>query len=183
MLSQCASLSALELGKEIHWDVISCGFMSDVCAGDSLVDVYAKCGNREFARDLFDKKPQWDAVSWDTLIGDYLHTGFVGEALKVSEKMPERDVLSWNKMMAGYAHNRCFDEPPRLFRMIPKWNWVFWNCMLAGNPQNGLVEEAVELLKMPNEIWFRRIRRLLDMHRMRIARKRWSSFNRWNWRL
>lgn len=148
MLSRCASLSALELGKEIHWDVISCGFMSDVYAGNSLVDVYVKCGSREFARDLFDKRPQWDAVYWNTLIAGYSHTGFVDEDWRCLRKclngmwyrgirwlqdMPVIGVLTkprgcfaWYASETGFSGIACLQGIHKMGLLKGPWN--SWKC-------------------------------------------------------
>ncbi|KAJ7279242.1 hypothetical protein O6H91_Y378200 [Diphasiastrum complanatum] len=44
VLKACASLAALEQGKQLYSDIIKRGFQSDVIVGNTLVDMYAKCG-------------------------------------------------------------------------------------------------------------------------------------------
>ncbi|KAJ7540609.1 hypothetical protein O6H91_10G022800 [Diphasiastrum complanatum] len=50
LLKACGSLEALEQGKQLHSDIIKRGFQSDVIVGNTLVDMYAKCGSTEDAR-------------------------------------------------------------------------------------------------------------------------------------
>eukprot|EP01018_Ginkgo_biloba_P002768 Gb_08745 [translate_table: standard] len=101
----CASLEALEQGKEVHEEIIRSGFQSNVFLDNSLVDMYAKCGSIEEARHLFDKMHQRSAVSWTAIVAGYAQSGRVDEALKLFQEMPERDVISWTAMIAGYIQN------------------------------------------------------------------------------
>ncbi len=45
MLNACASVVALEEGRCVHEQIIQSGQDSDVFVGNSLVDMYAKCGS------------------------------------------------------------------------------------------------------------------------------------------
>eukprot|EP01018_Ginkgo_biloba_P013185 Gb_32447 [translate_table: standard] len=87
VLPACATLAALEQGKEIHEEIIKGGFQSDAFVEGALVDMYAKCGSLEIARDLFDKMHQPDVVSWTAMIAGYGMLGCGKEALKLFEEM------------------------------------------------------------------------------------------------
>jgi pentatricopeptide repeat protein len=52
-----------------------------------LIDMYAKCGSIEKARELFDKMHQRDVVSWTAMIAGYAMHGCGKEALKLFEQM------------------------------------------------------------------------------------------------
>eukprot|EP01018_Ginkgo_biloba_P019081 Gb_13190 [translate_table: standard] len=87
VLPACADLAALEKGMEIHEEIIRYGFQSDVFVGNALVDMYAKCGSIEKARDLFDNMKQRDVVTWTAMISGYAQNGQDGEALKLFRQM------------------------------------------------------------------------------------------------
>eukprot|EP01018_Ginkgo_biloba_P029523 Gb_22658 [translate_table: standard] len=87
VLSACASISALGPAKEIHKHIIQTGFESDVFIGSALVDIYAKCGNIEDARNLFDKFPARNMVCWTAMITGYMQNGRGEEALKLFRQM------------------------------------------------------------------------------------------------
>jgi pentatricopeptide repeat protein len=53
-LTACANLAALQQGKEIHNYTIRMGSDNNSFVGSSLLDMYAKCGNIESARQVFD---------------------------------------------------------------------------------------------------------------------------------
>eukprot|EP01018_Ginkgo_biloba_P002599 Gb_38503 [translate_table: standard] len=147
VLPACANLAALKRGMEIHEEIIRSGVESDVFVENALVNMYAKCGSINKARDIFDKMSQRDVVSWNTMIAGYAQNGHVDDALKLFKKMPEPDVVSWNAMIAGYTQNGHVDEALKLFRKIPKPNIVSWNAMIAGYAQNGHDEEALKFFQ------------------------------------
>ncbi|XP_057845753.2 pentatricopeptide repeat-containing protein At4g02750 [Cryptomeria japonica] len=145
VLSVCAKLAALEEGIEIHEEINRRALNSDVCLGNCIIDMYAKCGSVQKARNVFDKMPQLDVVSWNTMIAGYASNGFVFDALKLFLKMPEPDLISWNTMIAGFAQNGFLDEAVDLFEKMPKPNVVSWNTMIAGYVQSGRGEDALKL--------------------------------------
>eukprot|EP00253_Pinus_taeda_P006015 PITA_06015 len=82
-LSTCASLQSLYEGKQVHGHAVRTGFEASVFVGSALVDLYAKCGTLKDARQVFDKMPQRNTVSWTTLMVGYAQNQFGKEALKL----------------------------------------------------------------------------------------------------
>eukprot|EP01018_Ginkgo_biloba_P014272 Gb_03213 [translate_table: standard] len=116
ILAACASLAALEQGKEIHEVIIRSSFYPDIILWNALVDMYAKCGSIEDARDVFDQMPQRNVVSWNAMVAGYAQNGLVEEALELFLKMSERNVVSWTAMISGYAQNGHGKEALKLFQ-------------------------------------------------------------------
>lgn len=83
----CAGMSDLEQGKRIHDYMIRNGFQSDGLLGNALVDMFAKCGSLEDARDVFDKMSQRDIVTWNALIVGYVRNGRYEEAVEAFSMM------------------------------------------------------------------------------------------------
>lgn len=54
VVSACASMVDLGYGRKIHGQVVKLGFESNVFVGTALVDMYAKCGRVDGARQMFD---------------------------------------------------------------------------------------------------------------------------------
>jgi len=109
VLKACAALDYLQLGLEIHGYVIRNGFDLDVVVANALIDIYGKCGRFEDARQVFDKMPQRDVISWNTMISCYMQNGHVDEARGLLVQMQvagiRPDVISWNSIIGGCAQN------------------------------------------------------------------------------
>eukprot|EP01018_Ginkgo_biloba_P018551 Gb_27291 [translate_table: standard] len=118
LLPACANLAALEQGKEIHDEIITSRFQTDVFVESALVHMYAKCGSMEKAREIFDKMHHRNTVSWTAMVAGYAQNGHVEDALKLFQKMPNRDVVSWTAVIAGYAQNGHSEEPLKLFQQM-----------------------------------------------------------------
>eukprot|EP01018_Ginkgo_biloba_P032090 Gb_22770 [translate_table: standard] len=147
VLSACANVAALEQGKKIHEEILRSQFQSNVFVGNALLDMYAKCGSIKNARNVFDRMPQRDVVSWNAMIAGYTQNGHLKEAVKLFRKMPEQNVISWNGMITGYAQNGQVDEALKLFQKMPEQDVVSWNAMIAGYAQNGHGEKALKLFR------------------------------------
>eukprot|EP01018_Ginkgo_biloba_P037440 Gb_29880 [translate_table: standard] len=92
VLKACAGISALQQGKEIHQHIVAVGFESDVFVAAALLDMYAKCGNIEDARNVFDRMRCRDVVSWNAMIAGYARNEHTNEAVKLFNKMQLADV-------------------------------------------------------------------------------------------
>lgn len=147
VLPAYATLGSLEEAVRIHEEIIRNGFVSDVFVANALVGMYAKCGRIETARDMFDKIPEPNMVSWTTMIVGYVQTGCLNEALQLFRNMPERNLFTCTAMITGYAQNGFVDEAFKLFKEIPQPDVVSWNVMIAGFVQSGHGREALEIFQ------------------------------------
>ncbi|XP_057862804.2 pentatricopeptide repeat-containing protein At2g13600 [Cryptomeria japonica] len=116
ILPACAKLRALEQGIDIHQNIVERGFLSDVVIASALVDMYAKCGNIRKARQLFDKMPGRNVISWNAMIVGYTQNGLFDEASRLFNEMPQPDIISWNAMIAGYAQNGFAEKAYETFK-------------------------------------------------------------------
>ncbi|KAI5058728.1 hypothetical protein GOP47_0026898 [Adiantum capillus-veneris] len=92
-LKACGSIGQCDLGQELHAEVERKGILgSDPNLGNTLVDMYTKCGLLDLAQEVFDKLPLKDVVSWTALIVGYSEQGFCDEAIKLFEEMQCEDV-------------------------------------------------------------------------------------------
>jgi pentatricopeptide repeat protein len=87
VLKACASLAALESGQRVHALVIKSVIKPNAVIGCALVDMYARCGSIENAREVFDTWPKEDVVSWNAMIAAYAQHGRGKEAIQVFEEM------------------------------------------------------------------------------------------------
>lgn len=87
ILSACAQLGVLSLGKWVHDLVRSTDFESSIYVSTALIGMYAKCGSIAEARRLFDLMPRKNEVTWNTMISGYGLHGHGQEALNIFSEM------------------------------------------------------------------------------------------------
>lgn len=63
----------LELGKEVHCETVKLGLDLELCLGNALIDMYAKCKQMEDSIKLFDSMRIRDIVTWNTVISACVH--------------------------------------------------------------------------------------------------------------
>ncbi|XP_024967869.1 pentatricopeptide repeat-containing protein At1g15510, chloroplastic [Cynara cardunculus var. scolymus] len=71
VLRTCGGVPDLGRGREVHVHVMRFGFQSDIDVNNSLMTMYAKCGDVYSARLVFDKMPEKDRISWNAMISGY----------------------------------------------------------------------------------------------------------------
>ncbi|KAD6454303.1 hypothetical protein E3N88_09009 [Mikania micrantha] len=92
-----------------------CWFEKDVIIGNAVVDMYAKLGDADSARKLFDKILLKDVVSWNTMITGYGQNGLANEAIDVYHTMVEIEHVTPNQgtlasILPAYAHIGALKE-------------------------------------------------------------------------
>ncbi|KAE8076850.1 hypothetical protein FH972_015474 [Carpinus fangiana] len=93
VLSACSQLGSVGAGERIGNYVESRGFIFNVYVASALLDMYSKCGNISKARQIFNKMPHKDIVSWNSLIAGLAANGFAEDAINLYEKMEEIRVI------------------------------------------------------------------------------------------
>ena len=96
ILKACASPLSLKWGREVHVLIRRDGLESDIRVGTALIQMYAKCGSIEEARQAFDNLTNRNVVSWTETVGTYAQSGSIGST-KVG------DIVTWNVMIGAYA--------------------------------------------------------------------------------
>lgn len=88
----------------------------NVYLGNTIVDMYGRCGLVNLAREMFDQMQERNVVSWNAMIMCYTKVGNLVDARKLFNEMPERDVVSWTAMITGYSQANLQTEAVRLFQ-------------------------------------------------------------------
>lgn len=97
VISACAVAGALDLGKWLHAFIDKRGIKNDLEVSTALVNMYAKCGYIEKAREVFEAMPVKDAKAWSSMIVGFAIHGLARDALETFEQMGEAEVI---KMIA-----------------------------------------------------------------------------------
>ncbi|CAA0830494.1 Pentatricopeptide repeat-containing protein -mitochondrial [Striga hermonthica] len=108
-------LKELRLGKQIHCIAKKIGLDSNVFAGSSILDLYAKLGGLNEALRAFTEINLPNVVSYATLIRAYMREGRFDEARLVFWSMPEKNVVSWNTMISGCSQSGENEEAVNFF--------------------------------------------------------------------
>ncbi|XP_057840840.2 putative pentatricopeptide repeat-containing protein At5g09950 [Cryptomeria japonica] len=92
VLSSCANLNSLEIGKQIHAFVFTCGLELNVSVGNALITSYAKCRSIVQSRQVFERMNKKDLVSWNAIIGGYAQNELTSEAIELFQYMQKTNV-------------------------------------------------------------------------------------------
>ncbi|KAH9306155.1 hypothetical protein KI387_010559, partial [Taxus chinensis] len=161
VLSSCASLPALELGKQVHVHVIRNGFESNIFVGSALLDMYAKCGSIKNARQVFDQMPRRDDVLWNVMISGYGQNGSAEDTLKIFEQMLQAgikpDCITFIGVLSACSHTGLVDKGFYYFNSMSRDYSItpmtdHYACIIDLVGRAGRLDLAEEFLnKMPIE--------------------------------
>ncbi|KAF7816659.1 pentatricopeptide repeat-containing protein [Senna tora] len=87
LLKRCTQLGKLQEGRLVHSHILGSKFRNDLIIQNSILFMYARCGNLEDARRVFDEMPSKDIVTWTSLITGYAQNERAEDALKLFPQM------------------------------------------------------------------------------------------------
>ncbi|KAH9666774.1 putative pentatricopeptide repeat-containing protein [Citrus sinensis] len=122
VLSACAKLKDLDVGKRAHRYVKECKIVPNLILENALTDMYAACGEMGFALEIFGNIKNKDVISWTAIVTGYINRGQVDMARQYFDQMPERDYVLWTAMIDGYLRVNRFREALTLFREMQTSN-------------------------------------------------------------
>jgi pentatricopeptide repeat protein len=155
-LSACANLPSLRYGKEIHGVVVKGAFSPDLFAESALVDMYAKCGNLNSARSVFDKMQGKNEVSWNSIISAYGNHGLLKDCLTLFDQMLENrffpDHVTFLAILSACGHAGQVDIGACYFCSMTEEYGIparmeHYACMVDLFGRAGQLNEAYEMIK------------------------------------
>jgi pentatricopeptide repeat protein len=108
VLKACSVTKDLNLGKQVHGVVVVTGFGTNVFVADTLVVMYAKCGEFAESRKVFDAIQERDVVSWNALFSCYMRRDLCGEAVDLFVEMVAGGIRP-NEFSFSSIINACAD--------------------------------------------------------------------------
>ncbi|KAH7511515.1 hypothetical protein JRO89_XSUnG0195300 [Xanthoceras sorbifolium] len=114
----------LKHGMPIHAHTVLTGFESNKYVQNSLITMYAKCGDLNSSIYIFDGLANKNSVSWNAMIAANAHHGHGEEILKLIAKMRrtglELDQFSFSEGLAATAKLALFEEGQQLHGLAIK---------------------------------------------------------------
>ncbi|XP_042498563.1 pentatricopeptide repeat-containing protein At5g04780, mitochondrial-like [Macadamia integrifolia] len=162
ILNACGRGGDLMKGKEIHGHVFkNAAFNGDVVIGNSLIDMYAKCGFLCSSEKVFVSMQDLNLVTWTTLISCYAFHGKGKQSLDIFEKMEacgfKPNSVTFTAVLASCSHSGLVDHGWRIFESMTsnygmKPMVEHYACMVDLLSRLGYLKEALELIeKMPEQ--------------------------------
>ncbi|KAM7252857.1 hypothetical protein ACFE04_025475 [Oxalis oulophora] len=156
VVSACSHLGSIEHGKWIDSYIKKNSLDLSVPLSNALIDMFAKCGDVENAKEVFNKMGKKCVISWTTLIWGLAANGHCREALNIfdsmcSEKVKPDDVV-FIAVLTACSHGgmvnegqRVFDQMVRDFDIKPRIE--HYGCMVDLLGRAGKLEEAMRFIE------------------------------------
>ncbi|CAA0807116.1 Pentatricopeptide repeat-containing protein -mitochondrial [Striga hermonthica] len=122
VLHACSNLAALSRGQAVQGHVIKSGFLAYCYVGNSLVNMYAKCGDILDARRAFEDIPLKDLISWNTMLFAFGLHGQSVRALRVLKEISASglrpDKVTFIGLLMACSHSGLIDKGISLFESM-----------------------------------------------------------------
>ncbi|KAG0463728.1 hypothetical protein HPP92_019797 [Vanilla planifolia] len=158
MLSTCRSSASLSLGGSFHCLELQMGFNSYTHVLNALISMYSKCGSMECARNIFDRMPFRDLISWNSMIFAYSQYGLATEAIHLLKEMDKHkiapDRVSFLGAISSCRHAGHVKEAWDCFSLMLEHGIEpgsdHYSCIVDLLGKAGLLEEALNFInRMP----------------------------------
>ncbi|CAL5395446.1 unnamed protein product [Camellia sinensis] len=156
VISACAHLGALDRAKWIHIYVNNHGFGEALAVNNALIDMYAKCGSVEGAREVFHRLRKKNVISWTSMISAFAIHGDASNALKLFHRMKTENInpngVTFVGVLYACSHAGLVEEGRKIFasmvneyKITPKHE--HYGCMVDLFGRANLIREALELVE------------------------------------
>nr|CAB3445308.1 unnamed protein product [Digitaria exilis]CAB3448565.1 unnamed protein product [Digitaria exilis] len=155
VLSGCADIGALDLGRVIHGYGSKCNASRNIIVSNALMDMYAKSGSVEMAYSVFQEVQSKDAFTWTTMISCFTVQGDGKKALELFWGMLRSGVVpnsvTFVSVLSSCSHAGLIEEGRELFGTMRRIYNIepqlqHYGCMIDLLGRGGLLEEAEALI-------------------------------------
>jgi len=165
IVSACAEVGALGLGMWAHRLVVRQGLERNVRAANSLIDMYARCGQAELAAQVFRSLRKRTVVSWNSMVVGFAANGRCTNAIELFEEMRRQgfkpDAVTLTGVLTACSHAGLTEQGLSYYDLMTTQYGVparmeHYGCVVDLLGRAGRLDEAmrvVETLPMrPNEV-------------------------------
>lgn len=152
----CAKLGSIHKARLVHDFLTRNNFLLDVILGTAMIDMYAKCGSIDSAREIFDRMRQKNVISWSAMIAAYGYHGQGKKALDLFPRMLSSGVspnrITFVSLLYACSHTGLVEEGFRLFSSM--WDDFavrpdvkHCTCMVDLLGRAGRLDEALKFIE------------------------------------
>lgn len=156
VISACGNLGVLNQGKWIHGYIDRNEFRGAVSINNALIDMYAKCGSLECAREVFENMGKRNVITWTTMINAFAMHGDAKSALDYFQRMKVENIqpnaVTFVGLLYACSHVGLVEEGKGIFKsmvddygIIPKHE--HYGCMVDLLGRAKCLREALELVE------------------------------------
>ncbi|KAI5679874.1 hypothetical protein M9H77_01101 [Catharanthus roseus] len=167
ILSACAQLGTLELGKWIHSYVNKYDIEINHLVGSALINMYSRCGNIDEAEKIFCSLQQRDVTTYNSLIVGFSLNGKSVEAVQIFQRMVSGGIkptnITFTAVLNACSQGGLVDLGFEIFETMSIEYGIepqieHYGCLVDLLGRAGRVEEAYKFItnmKLPpdNVIW------------------------------
>ncbi|KAG5622143.1 hypothetical protein H5410_007361 [Solanum commersonii] len=155
LITGYAREASLSLGRQLHAIAIKYQSTLDVVMSNALVDMYAKTGEIEDAKNVFQHMTEKNVISWTSMISAYGVHGQGVDAVSYFKKMEsegfEPNDITFLSLLFACSHNgltaegwECFSEMVRKYKIVPRDE--HYSCLVDIFARSGCLNESYDLI-------------------------------------
>ncbi|XP_011626202.2 putative pentatricopeptide repeat-containing protein At3g47840 [Amborella trichopoda] len=177
LLSACAYMAILELGKQVHTHVLILGLEHNIMIRSAIINMYSRCGSIHDASMTFRLMESRDLVSWTAMIIGCAEHGHCQEAVDLFEKMEnvglKPDYVTFIGVLTACGHAGLIDLGFHYFNsMVRDYNIKRGNehygCMVDLLGRAGRLNDAEAMIMSmphkPNDIIWSMLLKACQVH-------------------
>ncbi|KAL3642009.1 hypothetical protein CASFOL_012824 [Castilleja foliolosa] len=156
VISACARLGGLDQAKKVHLFLDENGFGKALPINNALIDMYAKCGCLEEAKQVFDRMNRKNTISWTSMVSAFATHGDVDSALEYFKFMKSENVepnwVTFVGVLYACSHaglveegKRAFDSMVSDYGITPKLE--HYGCMIDLYGRANYLKDALEIVE------------------------------------
>ncbi|PKA49951.1 Pentatricopeptide repeat-containing protein [Apostasia shenzhenica] len=156
LLSACARLGALQLGKWVDSYLGKYGIRRNTFVCSTLIDMYCKCGSVEEAMKVFDGMPRRDVISYNSMIAGLAVHGKSLEAVQLYRKMIRLGFkpthITFVAVLNACSHGGLVDLGFEMFESMEKVHGLLpevehYGCMVDLLGRVGRLQDAFDMIQ------------------------------------
>lgn len=149
MLILASDMGCVDLGRQLHGQIVKFGFLFYMFVANPLVDMYSKSGFVYDAKQVFEEAPERNLVIYNTMISGFSRSGMFEDAWILLHSMQDRDLITWTTMITGLTQNGLDREAVVLMRemRLEGFPMDHFTCgsVLAACGRMGALKEGMQL--------------------------------------